>query len=118
MLENEPQGPVNQIVGTTGDDSIATGDNVDHVNGHAGSDTLTSGEGNDLVAGDMVGREWVFVDGQWVFIPDAISSNGDAEDKPDFHDASFGPSCPDRQFAHIVDAAIGRNTRFVTSGSG
>ncbi|MBE1290918.1 MAG: calcium-binding protein [Rhodobacteraceae bacterium] len=81
MPENEPQGPVNQIVGTTGDDSIATGDNVDHVNGHAGSDTLTSGEGNDLVAGDMVGREWVFVDGQWVFIPDAISSNGDAEDR-------------------------------------
>ncbi|MEC8195390.1 MAG: hypothetical protein VX228_03490 [Pseudomonadota bacterium] len=64
MPENEPQGPVNQIVGTTGDDSIATGDNVDHVNGHAGSDTLTFGEGDDLVAGDMVGREWVFVDGQ------------------------------------------------------
>jgi hypothetical protein len=68
-------------MGTTGDDSIATGDNVDHVNGHAGSDTLTSGDGNDLVAGDMVGREWVFVDGQWVYNPDAISSNGDADDR-------------------------------------
>ncbi|MCP4825734.1 MAG: calcium-binding protein [Shimia sp.] len=81
MPENEPQGPINEVVGTTGDDSIETGDNIDRVNGHAGSDTLTSGDGNDLVAGDMVGREWVFVDGQWVYNPDAISSNGDAEDR-------------------------------------
>ncbi|WP_412553861.1 calcium-binding protein [Shimia sp. MIT1388] len=81
MSENEPQPPVTPVVGTTGDDSITTGDGVDSVNGHAGSDTLTSGDGNDLVAGDMVGREWVFVDGRWVYDPDAIVSNGDAENR-------------------------------------
>ncbi len=64
MPENEPQGPIDEIVGTADDDNIATGDNADLVNGHAGSDTLTSGDGNDLVTGDIVGREWAFVDAQ------------------------------------------------------
>ncbi|GAA6180981.1 hypothetical protein NBRC116594_24190 [Shimia sp. NS0008-38b] len=81
MPENEPQAPVTRVVGTTGDDSIVTGDGVDSLNGHAGDDTLQSGDGNDLVAGDMVGNEWVFVDGRWVYDPSAIVSNGDAADR-------------------------------------
>jgi serralysin len=57
MPENELQGPIDEIVGTADDDKIATGENADHLNGHADSDTLTSGDGDDLVAGDIVGRE-------------------------------------------------------------
>ncbi|MBO9475106.1 calcium-binding protein [Shimia sp. R10_1] len=81
MPENEPQASVNQVIGTTGDDSLTTGAGVDKLNGHAGDDTLTSGAGNDLAAGDMVGNEWIFVDGRWVYNPDAIVSNGDAADR-------------------------------------
>ncbi len=78
MPENEPQASVNKVIGTTGDDSLTTGAGVDSINGHAGDDTITSGAGNDLAAGDMVGNEWIFVDGRWVYNPDAIVSNGDA----------------------------------------
>ncbi|MBO9409557.1 calcium-binding protein [Shimia sp. R9_1] len=81
MPENEPQTPVNQVIGTTGDDTLTTGAGVDKINGHAGDDTITSGAGNDLAAGDMVGNEWIFVDGRWVYNPDAIVSNGDAANR-------------------------------------
>ena len=76
---------VSQVVGTPEDDDINDGyvdsnghiagnadDGVDHINGNAGSDSIVSGDGNDLVAGDMVGDEWSFVDGKWVYNPDAI----------------------------------------------
>lgn len=45
---------------------------VDKVNGNAGSDTISTGGGSDLAAGDMVGNEWTFVDGKWVYDPDAV----------------------------------------------
>lgn len=66
---------VKSAIGTTGDDTIVSEDGlVDSINGNAGSDTITSGGGNDLAAGDMVSAEWVFVDGQWVYNPDAINT--------------------------------------------
>ena len=79
MPENAPQAPVNEVVGTTGDDTIKTGDTVDSINGHAGDDTIVSGAGNDLAAGDMVGAEWAFVNGKWVYDANKIVSNGDAD---------------------------------------
>ena len=128
MPENEPQAAVTTVVGTTGDDSISTGDGVDSVNGHAGSDTLTSGAGNDLMAGDMVGREWLFVDGVWIYNPDAIVSNGDAADRAyddvissgAGDDVVLGNGGNDRLSsgagADTVNAGTGRDT--VDGGSG
>lgn len=79
MVEENSGPPVTPIIGTTGDDSINAGSGgVDHINGHAGSDTIVTGDGNDLAAGDMVGQEWIFVNGQWVYNPDAIVSDGSA----------------------------------------
>ncbi len=79
MVEDSSGTPVTRVVGTTGDDSIGSGpEGVDHINGHSGSDTIQSGDGNDLAAGDMVGKEWTFVNGQWVYNPEAIVSDGSA----------------------------------------
>lgn len=85
--KGEDQG-VEHVVGTTGDDPISEGytdgtgtvgageEGVDHINGHAGSDSISSGDGSDLVAGDMVGSEWSFVDGKWVYDASAIATGG------------------------------------------
>ncbi|TCL08812.1 hemolysin type calcium-binding protein [Shimia isoporae] len=79
MAQNSPQPGAKKIVGTSGDDTIvATDGDVDSINGNAGNDTLESGDGNDLVAGDMVGNEWVFVDGKWVYNPDLIDTTSPA----------------------------------------
>lgn len=64
-------------VGTEGDDTIEEGLNdPTKVNGNSGSDSITTGDGNDLGAGDMVGSEWTFVDGRWVFNPEALINSG------------------------------------------
>ena len=68
------------VVGTANDDKMSDGyidenenqigaeeGGHDKVNGHAGSDEISTGDGNDLAAGDMVGDEWQFVDGKWVY---------------------------------------------------
>lgn len=68
------------FIGIIGDDMIVNGfmndegqmfneqlDVVDKVNGYVGDDVICMGEGLDLVVGDMVGQEWVFVDGKWVY---------------------------------------------------
>lgn len=70
----------NDFIGTTGNDDLTDGlqndqgqtlreklAEADKVNGHAGDDTISTGQGNDLAAGDMVGDEWTFVDGKWVY---------------------------------------------------
>ena len=88
MAENPPQKPFD-FLGTTGDDTIADGfsgengqtlqeqlDAVDKVNGHAGDDTIRTGEGADLAAGDMVGNEWSFVNGKWVYDPSLQVNSG------------------------------------------
>lgn len=92
MSDADENANVRKIVGTTGDDNINTsgpGDvdtNVDSLNGHAGSDTISSGDGSDLAAGDMVGREWQFINGKWVYNPDAISTNSTAAFDPNAHE--------------------------------
>jgi Ca2+-binding RTX toxin-like protein len=76
MAEGEDQGIYNHV-GTEGDDTITEGqDAPTKINGNAGSDSITSGDGNDLGAGDMVGSEWTFVDGRWVFNPEALVNSG------------------------------------------
>ncbi|MEO1537795.1 MAG: calcium-binding protein [Pseudomonadota bacterium] len=75
----------NTFVGTTGDDNIVDGftgedgkslkeklDQVDKVNGNMGDDVIQTGLGDDLAAGDMVGAEWTYVDGKWVYDPEAV----------------------------------------------
>jgi len=75
----------NEFIGTKADDEIVDGftnadgktlqeklAEVDKVNGHEGDDTIRTGDGNDLAAGDMVGDEWAYVDGKWVYDPDAV----------------------------------------------
>ncbi|MDO6729018.1 calcium-binding protein [Marinovum sp. 2_MG-2023] len=75
----------NTFVGTTNNDAITDGFSnggsnslsenlaeVDRANGHAGDDTISTGQGNDLAAGDMVGNEWNYVNGEWVYNPDAV----------------------------------------------
>ena len=75
------------VVGTTDDDVMDEGyvdengaeigaeeGGHDKVNGHAGSDIIDTGDGSDLAAGDMVGNEWQFVNGKWVYNPDNIDT--------------------------------------------
>ena len=92
MSENTKNSAANlssHVVGTVNDDVMSEGyqDAVgnaigskegsnDKVNGHAGSDTITTDEGSDLAAGDMVGEEWQFIDGKWVFDASKIKSDG------------------------------------------
>ncbi|MEM1300996.1 MAG: calcium-binding protein [Pseudomonadota bacterium] len=84
MAENNSNSDAD-FVGSTGDDQIIDGyqggdgstlseqlDNADRANGSAGNDEISTGEGNDLAAGDMVGDEWTFVDGEWVYNADAV----------------------------------------------
>ncbi|MEP1962629.1 calcium-binding protein [Tateyamaria sp.] len=56
----------NDIFGTVEDDVITTTD-VSKVNGLEGDDLLVSTDANDLGAGDMVGDEWTFVNGEWIY---------------------------------------------------
>lgn len=88
--QNSAKENIQKVLGTLQDDKISEGysdggdtvgagqDGVDHINGNAGSDHLSSGAGSDLVAGDMVGAEWQFIDGKWVYDPSAINAIGGA----------------------------------------
>ncbi|MGV6812132.1 MAG: calcium-binding protein [Brevirhabdus sp.] len=71
----EQSSPVETIIGTQGNDTLTGSEGVvSSINGNSGSDTLSAGDGSDLVAGDMVGAEWAFVDGRWVYDPAAMSN--------------------------------------------
>ncbi|CUH85810.1 calcium-binding protein [Thalassovita mediterranea] len=86
MNERDPKSDeVKEFIGTTDDDQLSDGAQneqgqtlrerlaqVDKVNGHAGDDNISTGQGNDLAAGDMVGDEWAYVDGKWVYNPAAL----------------------------------------------
>jgi len=74
-----------EFIGTTDDDQIVEGfrndagqtlqerlQSVDKVNGHAGDDHIRTGDGDDLAAGDMVGQEWSYVGGKWVYDTSAV----------------------------------------------
>lgn len=62
--------------GTRKSDTIQGTDFVDTVNGGIGDDVLITEDGNDLVAGDLLGDEWSFVDGVWVYDPSRINWDG------------------------------------------
>lgn len=84
----------NDFLGTTWDDNIVDGfsgaeaktlkeklEQVDKVNGHEGDDVISTGAGNDLAAGDMVSSEWSYVNGKWVFDPEAVVVSNYGADK-------------------------------------
>lgn len=129
MPENNSGNSVNHVVGSLGDDTLnSEGGVVDHINGNAGSDTIHSGAGNDLAAGDMVGAEWTFVDGKWVFDPAALPAAGsgtapsynDVIDAGDGDDVVLGNGGEDVLSGgagdDTVNAGTGRDT--VDGGSG
>lgn len=62
--------------GTRKNDTIEGTDFVDTVNGGEGDDVLITEDGNDLVAGDLLGDEWSYVDGIWVYDPSRINWDG------------------------------------------
>ena len=88
-----PVSPTVSYLGTSTDNDLSDGftnqngetlasdaDTADSVNGLEGNDVISTGLGNDLAAGDMVGDEWVFVDGKWVFVPSALVSSAYGQD--------------------------------------
>jgi Ca2+-binding RTX toxin-like protein len=54
------------ILGTIENDVITT-IGVSKVNGLEGNDVIVTSNTNDLGAGDMVGNEWTFVNGEWIY---------------------------------------------------
>ncbi|SOH94836.1 Ca2+-binding protein, RTX toxin-related [Monaibacterium marinum] len=59
----------------------ANSDDVSKVNGLEGDDEIFTGDGNNLAAGDMVGDEWSYIDGKWVYDTSAVivSDYGDSD---------------------------------------
>lgn len=57
---------------TSGQTLDGTTNTPDKANGLEGDDLLETGLGNDLAAGDMVGDEWSYVDGRWVYDPSKV----------------------------------------------
>ncbi len=67
---------ITKILGTVENDEIVktlesseAPKTVSSINGLQGDDLIATGTGNDLAAGDMVGDEWSFIDGNWHYIP-------------------------------------------------
>jgi Ca2+-binding RTX toxin-like protein len=137
MENGEEKNAVNAIIGSVADDTIDTGvegvfqadTEVDSVNGHSGSDTISTGAGNDLAAGDMVGSEWTFSGGRWVYDPAQI----DTASKPvsrDYNDliqtgsgddVLLGNGGHDRLEAgagdDLINAGTGRDNAFGGAGN-
>ena len=132
---------VTEFLGTTGEDAIVEGyrnddgqklreklDAVDKVNGNAGDDRISTGGGADLAAGDMVGDEWAFVDGKWVYDPSKVvvsdvgttRSYDDVIRTGDGDDVLLGNGGDDRLYAgagdDIVNAGTGDDRAFGGDG--
>ena len=90
-MPSATQNNVFDVLGTTSDDSLTdlsrnnysapTAIEAFKANGLEGNDTLTSFETSDLSAGDMVGNEWTFVDGRWVYDASAVVISAYGADK-------------------------------------
>jgi Ca2+-binding RTX toxin-like protein len=138
--ENKPVDTSEHVVGTSGDDQIAGGyvdaqgntvlgdEGADFVNGNAGDDSVTTGDGNDLAAGDMVGNEWTFVNGKWIYNAAAISGGAPIERNyddvivtGDGSDVLLGNGGDDKLYAgsgdDLVNAGIGEDQAFGGDGS-
>lgn len=85
---------VYDVLGTKNNDTIGHGyttmdgktlsekaTDVTKINGLEGDDVITTGQGHTLAAGDMVGDEWQFVDGKWVYTPAAVIVSNYGADK-------------------------------------
>ena len=72
---------VTQYLGTVENDVIQTSQQVVSVNGLEGDDMITTTSENDLAAGDMVGNEWSFENGEWTYNAAniVVSNYGDAD---------------------------------------
>ncbi|UOA33807.1 Leukotoxin (plasmid) [Sulfitobacter sp. DSM 110093] len=85
-MPNVAQNNVFAVVGTKLDDSLTdlnfavpkapTAIEAFKVNGLEGGDTLVSYKTSDLAAGDMVGDEWSFENGKWVYDAKAVIVSG------------------------------------------
>ncbi|MCF2869864.1 calcium-binding protein [Octadecabacter sp. G9-8] len=60
------------VLGTVENDVIQHVEGAVGINGLKGSDRISTASENDLVAGDMVGKEWTFYDGEWHYDADAV----------------------------------------------
>ncbi|MCP5076224.1 MAG: calcium-binding protein [Rhodobacteraceae bacterium] len=69
-----------------GDDTIETYGGNDAVDGEGGEDSISGGTGDDLLAAGKAGEEWSYVDGKWVFNPEAVNTAADPYYKVDEND--------------------------------
>lgn len=60
------------IIGTDDKTLSVASDDVMKINGLEGDDVITTSQGDSLGAGDMVGDEWRYEDGKWVYNQDAV----------------------------------------------
>lgn len=115
------------ILGTVENDVLSS-DVVSKVNGLEGNDQITTNDSNDLGAGDMVGNEWSFIDGEWVYDKDAliVSNYGQAHEFDDTistgagNDVLLGNGGEDHLFAGAGNdrANAGTGDDFVFGGYG
>ncbi|WP_168193167.1 calcium-binding protein [Rhodophyticola sp. CCM32] len=93
-MTSEERNTVYTTIGTQADDTIAIFDQTDanassgedafeatKVNGLEGDDTISTAQTDDLAAGDMVGDEWTYVNGKWVYNADAVVVSAYGADK-------------------------------------
>ncbi len=84
-MTNTAQDTVYNLLGTSQNDGLATNDalgtDATLVNGLEGNDTISTEQANDLAAGDMVGNEWRFIDGEWVYNAEAVIVSNYGADK-------------------------------------
>jgi serralysin len=70
-MATNPNQTAYDILGTVENDVI-TAISATKVNGLEGNDVIITSDANDLGAGDMVGDEWTFVNGEWIYNKDAV----------------------------------------------
>ncbi|MEO1732846.1 MAG: calcium-binding protein [Pseudomonadota bacterium] len=105
-----------------GDDTVASGDDIDRVLGGQGSDDIEAGTGNDLAAGDYVSEEWQLVDGEWVYDPSRVdpTTNQIAGDTDQYNDTITAGDGRDVLLGNLgddlLDAGGGRDR--INAGSG
>lgn len=71
-MPTTPNPTVYDVLGTAENDVLQLSGDPVGVNGRQGDDRITTASANDLAAGDMVGLEWTFLGGEWVYDPAAV----------------------------------------------
>lgn len=103
-------------------------DDVVKVNGLEGDDVITTTQANDLAAGDMVGDEWTYVNGEWTYDKSAVVVSTYGQDKSfddiiqtgNGNDVLLGNGGNDQLFAgngnDLVNAGTGNDIAFGGNG--